>query len=242
MQEENVLDISFLLDYNIKPQDIIEILLDSMQKEFCDNKKIKQRGNIIRNILDSYMDTENLYLENYVNIAKRNLLGLKENGIQITDAEIGVKFEELTKLILTKLGLNVDESLRKKINTKNDKADIIVNIGNNEVIILECKSVKERGYNKFSSVKRQLKAYFESAEKSGLKVIKSLLVAPDFTDKFINECELEYELNLSLIQASSLYKILEGFKNSTKEQFPYKLLMRDVLINEDRILKAINQN
>ena len=167
------------------------------------------------------------------------MLELKENGIQITDAEIGVKVEELTKLILTKLGLNVDESVRKKINTKNDKADIIVNIGNNEVIIIECKSIKESGYNKFSSVKRQLKAYFENAEKNGFKVIKSLLVAPDFTDKFINECELEYELNLSLIQASSLYNILDGFKNSSKEQFPYKLLMRDVLIKEDRILKAI---
>ena len=80
------------------------------------------------------------------------------------------------------------------------------------------------------------------AEKSGLKVVKSLLIAPEFSDEFINECELEYELNLSLIQASSLYAILEGFKNSKKGQFPYKLLLRDVLIKEDRILKAINQN
>jgi len=109
-----------------------------------------------------------------------------------------------------------------------------------EIIIVECKSVKEIGYNKFSSVKRQLKAYFELAEKNGLKVVKSLLVAPDFSDDFINECELEYELNLSLLQASSLFAILDGFKDSKKGQFPYKLLMRDVLIKEDRILKAIS--
>jgi len=240
LQEENVLCVTYLLDYNIKPQDILEVLPVDLLNTFCENKTIKQRGDIIKNILDSYMDTENLYLENYENIAKRKLLELKENGIQITDAEIGVKFEELTKLIFSKLGLNVDEELRKKINTKNDKADIIVNLGKNEIIIIECKSVKESGYNKFSSVKRQLKAYFNQAEKNGLKVVKSLLVAPDFTDKFINECELEYELNLSLIQASSLFNILEGFKNSKIEQFPYKLLMRDVLIKEDRILKAIN--
>lgn len=240
LQEENVLCVSYLLDYNIKPQDILEVLPVDLLNTFCESKNIKQRGDIIKNILDSYMDTENLYLENYENIAKRKLLELKENGIQITDAEIGVKFEELTKLIFSKLGLNVDEELRKKINTKNDKADIIVNLGKKEIIIIECKSVKESGYNKFSSVKRQLKAYFNQAEKNGLKVVKSLLVAPDFTDKFINECELEYELNLSLIQASSLYKILEGFKKSKIEQFPYKLLMRDVLIKEDRILKAIN--
>jgi len=240
LQEENVLCVSYLLDYNIKPQDILEVLPVDLLNAFSENKNIKQRGDVIKNILDSYMDTENLYLENYENIAKRKLLELKENGIQITDAEIGVKFEELTKLIFSKLGLNVDEELRKKINTKNDKADIIVNLGKNEIIIIECKSVKESGYNKFSSVKRQLKAYFNQAEKNGLKVVKSLLVAPDFTDKFINECELEYELNLSLIQASSLFNILEGFKNSKIEQFPYKLLMRDVLIKEDRILKAIN--
>lgn len=239
LQDEEVMDISYLLDYNLKPQDILEIFTDEILKTFCDKKEIKQRGATISNILNSYMDTENLYLENYENIASRNLGMLKENGIQISDAEIGVKFEDLTKTIFKKLGLKVDESLRKQMNTKHDKADIIINLGNNEVILVECKSVKESGYNKFSSVKRQLKAYFDMAEKNGLKVVKSLLIAPEFTDEFINECELEYELNLSLIQASSLYSILEGFKNSNKEQFPYKLLMRDVLIKEDRILKAI---
>ena len=239
LQDEDVMNISYLLEYNIKPRDILEIFTDDLLKTFCDKKEIKQRGDIISHILDSYMDTENLYLENYENFAFRRLIELKENGIQISDAEIGVKFEDLTKTIFKKLGLNVDESLRKQMNTKQDKADIIINIGNGEVIIVECKSVKESGYNKFSSVKRQLKAYFDMAEKNGLKVVKSLLIAPEFTDDFINECELEYELNLSLIQASSLYSILEGFKNSDKEQFPYKLLMRDVLIKEDRILKAI---
>jgi len=37
-------------------------------------------------------------------------------------------------------------------------------------------------------------------------------------------------------------KILEGFKRSKKlKQFPYKLLLRDVLIQEDRIIKAIGK-
>lgn len=240
LQEEEVMDISSLLDYNLKPRDILEILPEELLKSFCDKKDIKQRGDIITNILNSYMDTENLYLENYENIASRKLGLLKENGIQISDAELGVKFEDLTKTIFLKLGLDVDENLRKQLNTKQDKADIIINLGNNEVMIVECKSVKESGYNKFSSVKRQLKAYFDMAENNGWKVVKSLLIAPEFTDEFINECELEYELNLSLIKASSLYNILEGFKNSSKGQFPYKLLMRDVLINEDRIIKAIS--
>ena len=239
LQDEDVMDISYLMEYNLKPRDILEIFPEDLLKSFSEIKEMKQRGDLISNILDSYMDTENLYLENYENIAFRRLMELKENGIQISDAEIGLKFEDLTKTIFQKLGLNVDEALRRKMNTKQDKADIIINLGNNEVIIVECKSVKESGYNKFSSVKRQLKAYFDMAEKNGLKVVKSLLIAPEFSDEFINECELEYELNLSLIQASSLYSILDGFKNSKKEQFPYKLLMRDVLIKEDRILKAI---
>jgi flavodoxin len=239
-QEEDVLSTSFLLERNIKPRDIIELMSEEMMKAYCEVKGIKVRGDLITNLLDSYMDTENLYLENYENIASRKLLELKENGIQISDAEIGVKFEELTKLIFEKLGFNVDEQLRKKINTKYDKADIVINLGNDEVILVECKSVKESGFNKFSSVKRQLKSYFEIAEKNGLKVVKSLLVAPSFSDDFINECELEYELNLSLLQASSLYTILEGFKNSKKGLFPYKLLMRDVLIKEDRILKSLS--
>jgi hypothetical protein len=80
------------------------------------------------------------------------------------------------------------------------------------------------------------------AKENGFNVTKSLLIAPDFSDEFVNDCELEYELNLSLLTASSLMKILEGFKNSKKlKQFSYKLLMRDVLINEDRILKAFSK-
>ena len=87
-----------------------------------------------------------------------------------------------------------------------------------------------------------MKSYTGLAKATDYKIIKSLLIAPDFSDDFINDTELEYDLNLSLITASSLIKILEGFKNSKKhKQFPYKLLMRDVLIKEDRIIKAMGK-
>jgi hypothetical protein len=88
-------------------------------------------------------------------------------------------------------------------------------------------------------VSRQLKAYDSIAKKNGYRVVKSLLIAPEFSDDFIRECGLEYELNLSLITASSLIKMLEGFRNSKLKTFPHNLLMRDVLIQEERILKAI---
>ncbi len=242
LQEENVLKSNYLLDFNIKPRDILEIILENDLEDFCKVTGIKTRGDIIRNILDAYKDAENLYIENFENIGYRNLSTLKENGIFIKESELGIKFENITKIIFEKLGFNIDEKLRKELNTKKDKIDIVLNLGDNNLIIVECKTIKESGYNKFSSVSRQLKAYTNLAKTNGFNVIKSLLIAPDFSDEFINDCELEYELNLSLLTASSFMKILEGFKNAKKhKQFSYKLLMRDVLINEDRILKAISK-
>ncbi len=239
LQEDNVLDGNILLDYNLKPRDILETLPEDILIKFCTTKKIKLRGDLISNILDTYKDSENIFLENYENIAFRNYNALKENGVQISEAEIGVKFESLTKLIFSKLGFNVDEDLRRKLNTAKDKIDIVINLGNNEIILIECKSVKESGYNKFSAVHRQLKSYRDLALKKNIVIRKSLLVSPEFTDEFINDCEIEYELNLSLIKASSLLMILEGFKETKLKVLPYELLMRNVLIQEDRILKAI---
>jgi hypothetical protein len=154
---------------------------------------------------------------------------------------LGLKFEEVTKVIFEKLGFTVDDKLKQKLNTSKDKIDILLNLENNDVIIVECKTVKESGYNKFSSVSRQIKSYLKIAENNGLNVIKSLLVAPDFSDSFINDCDLEFEINLSLITASSLVNILEIFRNSRHKMFPYQLLMKDVLIKEERILKAISK-
>jgi hypothetical protein len=241
LQDENILDGNILLDYNLKPRDILETLSEESLLKLGTAQKVKLRGDLIVNILDSYKDAENLLLENYENIALRNYNVLKENGIQIGEAEIGLKFENLTKSIFTKLGFSIDEDLRKRLNTAKDKIDIVINLGNNEIILVECKSVKESGYNKFSSVHRQLKAYRDLALSKNIIIRKSLLIAPEFTDDFINECEIEYELNLSLIKANSLVKILEGFKESKLKKLPYELLMRDVLIQEDRILKAIQK-
>ncbi len=241
LQEENVLKSAYLLDYNIKPRDILELIATSELENFCIKKELKTRGDIIHNILEGYKDSENLYLENYENIGFRNLSVLKDNGLIFKEAELGVKFEELTKTLFSKLGFDVDEVLRKKLNTAKDQIDIVINLGNNDLILIECKTVKESGYNKFSSVSRQLKSYANVAKINDYKVIKSLLVAPDFSDDFIKDCGLEYELNLSLITASSLVNILAGFKNSKLKQFPHNLLMRDVLIQEDRVLKAIGK-
>lgn len=241
LQPEKVMNSELLLDYNIKPRDILELLSSDQLKSFCDTQEISTRGDEISNILDAYKDSENLYLENYVNFGYRDLNSLKDNGIRIKEAQIGVKFEELTKTIFESLGFNVDEGLRKELNSKKDQMDVLLNLGNNELILIECKTAKDSGFNKFSSVSRQMKSYMKLVENTNYKVIKSLLVAPEFSDDFISDTELETELNLSLITASSLLNILDGFKKSSRKEFPYVLLMRDVLIQEDRIIKAITK-
>ena len=130
------------------------------------------------------------------------------------------------------------ERILEKLNSleKNSFLKIIDNIKSSNP-----RNSKESGYNKFSSVSRQIKSYVESVSNSGYNVVKTLLVAPDFSDDFINECDLQFDINLSLITAGSLINILDGFKNSKLKQFPYQLLMKDVLIKEERILKAINK-
>lgn len=240
LQDEFVLKGDYLLDYNIKPRDILDLIIKPDLTKFIKDNGIKQRGDDILNILEHYKDVENLYLENYSNVAFRDLNLLKENGITVKESELGLKFEELTKVIFKGLGFNVDESLKSKINTQKDMIDILLNLGNDEIIIVECKTSKERGYNKFSTVSRQLKSYQNLALKNNLRIVKILLVAPEFSDDFVTDCEMDTEMNLSLLTATTLSKILESFKGSNYTEFPH-VLFRDIVINEERILKALSK-
>jgi hypothetical protein len=240
LQDEYVLNATFILDYNIKPRDILDLINKEDLSKFIKENGIKQRGDDILNILEHYKDVENLYLENYENVGYRNLNLLKENGISIKESELGLKFEELTKVIFKGLKFNVDEKFKNQLNTNKDMIDILLNLGNSEVIIVECKTSKEKGYNKFSSVSRQLKSYQNLALKNNLRIVKILLIAPEFSDDFITDCEMDTEMNLSLISASTLFNIFDSFKTSKYQEFPH-VLFRDVLINEERILKALNK-
>ncbi|SEA43546.1 hypothetical protein SAMN05443667_104202 [Flavobacterium gillisiae] len=240
LQDEFVMKADFLLDYNIKPRDILDLIVKTDLSNFIKDNGIKQRGDDIANIMEHYKDAENLYLENYANVAYRDLNLLKENGIAIKESELGLKFEELTKVIFSNLGFNVDEKSKQKLNTNKDMIDILLNLGNNEVIIVECKTSKEKGYNKFSTVSRQLKSYQKLALHNDLRIIKILLIAPEFSDDFVTDCEMDTEMNLSLITASTLLKIVDVFKTSKYQVFPH-VLFRDIIINEERILKALNK-
>jgi hypothetical protein len=240
LQEDYVLTAEFLLNYNIKPRDILDLISKTDLSKFIKDNGIKQRGEDILNILEHYKDVENLYLENYENVGYRNLNLLKENGILVKESELGLKFEELTKIIFKSLGFNVDDKFKNQLNTQKDMMDILLNLGNNEIIIVECKTIKEKGYNKFSAVSRQLKSYQSLALKNNLRIVKILLVAPEFSDDFVYDCEMDTEMNLSLLTASTLSKIYDAFKTSKYQEFPH-VLFRDIVINEERIIKALTK-
>jgi hypothetical protein len=126
-----------LLDYNIRPKDILYLIPLGDLKSFCSNKNISYWGkNIINCILSSYRESENIYIENYVLIANNDINGLKNNGIEIRSKDIGLVFENTTKAIFKRLGLNVNEELRKSINSKRDKADIIIGFNINGIMIV----------------------------------------------------------------------------------------------------------
>jgi len=240
LQDEYVLKADFLLDYNIKPRDILDLIDKADIEKFKKDNGVKLRGDDILNILEHYKDVENLYLENYENVAYRNYNQLKENGIQIKESELGMKFEELTRVIFKGLGFNVDEQLKQELNTTKDMMDILINLGKDEIIIVECKTNKESGYNKFSTVSRQLKSYQNLSLKNNLRIVKILLVAPEFSDDFVTDCEMDVEMNLSLLTASTLLNIYEAFKDSKYQEFPH-VLFRDIVINQERIVKALSK-
>lgn len=91
----------------------------------------------------------------------------------------------------------------------------------------------------FSSISRQLKAYKNliESQKEGYRVAK----IQDFSDDFITDCREDCELNISLLSEPALVKILDGFKKTSRKEFPHNLFMKDVLIQEDVILKAISK-
>ena len=241
IQEDDVMHGEFLMDFNIMPRDILELFPVETLSILCEAKAIKTRGNIVDNILAAYKDTEDLLVENYEHIGFRDINALKENGIVLSEAELGTTFEEVTKYIFSKLGLDVDEKLRKKLNTDKDKMDILIRTGEKSVVLVECKTVKENGYNKFSSISRQVKAYKNLLEKNDFQVDKILIVAPDFSEDFVADCGDEFSLPITLLKAGSLASIYNAVKSSGSTRFTLQMLSRDILVQEDRIIRALNK-
>lgn len=241
LQDVTDLNAKKLLMHNLKPIDVLYSIGTENIKSFCSKVGISTRGNEVQNILSEYTDIQNLYLENYINISNRDINELKSNNLDIKESELGIQYENLTKLIFQKMGMNVDENLRKNISTTKDKIDIVIKIDGEEIMIIECKTKKDTKFNKYSTASRQVKAYKDLAARAGYKVSKTFIVAPSFTDDFINECGLDYDLNLSLITSKSLIEIYNAFEESELTEFPYKILLRDVLIDDRRVIRSLKR-
>ncbi|XAW90467.1 hypothetical protein ABDK09_13780 [Vibrio sp. CDRSL-10 TSBA] len=176
---------------------------------------------------------------NYHLLASRDLQGLHDAGIDIKEADIGIKFEEITRSILEQLGMNVDEDLRKDINTAKDKTDIIVSLENDDVIIGEAKSFKNGEFAKYATTSRQVKSYVKRCEASGHRVAQVLIVAPAFSADFIDAADMDTEINISLLEANGLQKILAAYKQRRTPNFSPKLLTKGGLLKADLISKSI---
>lgn len=241
LQEDEVMHADLLSDYGIGPRDLLYLLPKTELVEFSKQNKINSRGNHVLNIINSFRNVQDLYLDNYVEIGCRDINSLKDKGLVIKESEFGSLYEKLTKDLFKKLGFNVDENLRSKTNTVRSKMDILINLGNKDVIIAECKTVKDKDYNKFTAVSRQLKSYEALCKKNGYHVNQVIVVSNDFTEDFIGECEYEYDIGISLLTSSDLLKIYGGLKESHLGELPVRLITKGGALNGDRIVKALNR-
>jgi hypothetical protein len=241
IQNEDVLCSEFLADYNIGPRDVVYLLTKEELVHFCKQLEIKSRGNLISNILSHYRNVNDLYLENYELIGHRDLNSLKERGLAVKESELGSLFETVTKDVFKKLGFDVNEKLRQSINTSRAQMDILLDLGNKDVLIIECKSTKDEDYNKYTAVSRQLKSYESLCTKNGYRVSRVLVVSNDFSEDFISECEYDYELDLTLVTSKGLLTILGGLNESTMDTLPIRLISKDGVLNANRIVKVLNR-
>ncbi len=226
--------------YNIKPKDVLYIFPISELRQMCNHLNISTRGkNIVTQIINHYIESEDIFIENYSLLAGNDITALKNNGINIKSEESGSKFEEVTKSILNKMGLNVNEELRAKINTNKEKADIIIDLGNNDIYIIECKASKNE-YNKFSNTTRQISSYVNFYKKQNYNIKGAILIANTFSEDFKNSVDTFTDYQLTLIEAETLYNVFETFKQNKTKTFPHGLF-RHNLMDEGVTIKALSK-
>lgn len=239
LEPNQEIDVEKLRALAITPYDILFMLSNDQIKALKSEMCISRRGDARQVILESFADATDKLVENYEALARRDLAELKQKNIEIAEADIGVKFEEVTKAIFEELGLVVDEDLRRDINTAKDKADILLSLSEDDIIIGEAKTSKKGDFAKYSTTSRQVKAYVSRCEAVGKRVAQVLIVAPSFSNDFVESAEMDTEVNISLLEASGLKKILEAHKSRRNPKFSAKLFTKGGLLKADLIAKNI---
>lgn len=239
IEDNETLDPERLRSLSISPVDILYVYSNEEIKKVRDDLGLSKRINPRTAILENFASANDKLIENYGMLARRDLSGLSSVGVDIREADIGSKFEEVTRTIFEQLGLNVDEDLRKQVNTAKDKADILLSIGGDDVIVGEVKSFKNGDYAKYSTTSRQVKAYVNRCESNGSRVAQVLIVAPSFSQDFIDSAEMDTDINISLLEADGLQKILNAYNARRNPKFSAKLLTKGGLLKTDLIAKTI---
>lgn len=233
------IDTENLRALSITPYDILYLLSNDEVKSVRESMKLTKRGNPRLSILECFANATDKLIDNYEALAKRDVNALRQVGSEVAEADIGIKFEEVTKAIFEILSLNIDEDVRKEINTSKDKADIIISLSDDDIIIGEAKTCKSGDFAKYSTTSRQVKAYVTRAESIGKRVAQVLIIAPNFSNDFIESAEMDTEVNISLLEAKGLKLILDAFKSKRNPKFSAKLLTKGGLLKAERIAKTI---
>ena len=239
LEPNEIIDTEKLRSLSITPIDILYLLSNDEIRDVRDAIGLPKRGNPRFAILESFANATDKLIENYDALARRDINALKEVGADVLEGDIGVKFEEVTKAIFEILELNIDEDLRKSLNTAKDKADIIISLSDNDIIIGEAKTCKNGDFAKYSTTSRQVKAYVTRAENQGKRVAQVLIIAPSFSDDFIESAEMDTEVNISLLESYGLKLILDAFKSKRNPKFSPKLLTKGGLLKAELIAKNL---
>ncbi|MFD2205133.1 hypothetical protein [Kiloniella antarctica] len=239
LEDSQEIDTDKLRALSITPVDILYLLNNDQIKIIRDKMSLPKRGKPRQVILESFANANDKLIENYAALAQRDLANLKGAGIEIAEAELGVKFEEITKEIFETLNFVVDEDLRKAINSTKDKADIIISLSDDDVIIGEAKTCKSGDFAKYSTTSRQVKAYVTRCENQGKRVAQVLIIAPSFSNDFVESAEMDTEVNISLLEAKGLKLIYDAFKARRNPKFSAKLLTKGGLLKAELIAKNI---
>ncbi|ABC29812.1 hypothetical protein HCH_03046 [Hahella chejuensis KCTC 2396] len=239
IEPSDAIDTETMRALSISPVDILYLYSNEEVKTIRSEMGLSKRKEPRMAILESFASATDKIIENYELLAQRDLKGLDTAGVQIREPDLGAKFEEATRALLGQLGLNVDEDLRKQLGSAKDKMDIVVSLSDDDVIVGEAKSFKSGEYSKYSSTSRQVKAYVNRCEAQGKRVQQVLLVAPAFSQDFIEAAELDADVNISLLEATGLKKIVEAYKARRNPKFTAKLLTKGGLLKADLIAKSI---
>lgn len=239
IENAETLDTERLKLVGITPLDILYLYSNDEVRQIRDNMSLSKRGNPRHQILNKFASANDKFIELYSVLSQRDISNLRSSGIDIPEAEIGSKFEEITKSIFEELGMIVDEDLRKEINTAKDKIDILISLNDTDVIICEAKTSKNGDFSKYSSTSRQVKSYVSRCENFGKRVAQVLIIAPSFSEDFVESSEMDTEVNISLLEASGLKQIFDAYKSRRNPKFSAKLLTKGGLLKADRIAKTI---